>query len=166
MKTLLLIRHAKSGWDDLGARDFDRQLSTRGEDDAPRMGKRLAAALAGRNQQLDRLLASSAARAARTAQLLAAEIGYDPEEIEYRESLYLASPDTLLQAIHSLDDRIACAAVVAHNPGIAELAGQLIGRRVDHLPTCSIVTLAADLTHWRDLQQAELLDFDYPKRAV
>jgi len=165
MKRVMLIRHAKSGWDDLGADDFDRVLSARGEQDAPMMGERLARALAAEGNRLDAWLSSSAQRAAQTSKLLTAAIGFPEAQIDWRRELYLAAPDTLLTALQSLKPDVQCAALVAHNPGIAELVGQLIDQRVDQLPTCAIVTIDADIEDWRELRRGKLIDFDYPKRA-
>jgi len=169
MKTLMLIRHAKSDWNTIGQKDVDRRLNQRGEYDAPIMGKRLAARLQAAGQSLDAFSSSSACRAKQTALLLAAELGWDAESISWQDRLYLASPATLLDQIHAFPDDAQTAIVLAHNPGISELAEQLSGQWIGNVPSCSILTFHIPVVSWRDvsikrgLRQAELVDFDCPK---
>lgn len=167
MKTLILIRHAKSSWDDLGARDFDRSLNHRGRHDAPLMGERLAARLNAGNLALDVLLCSSAQRARETAELLIPALGFAVENVEWRRELYLASPRIMLKAIQAMPDEAATVALLAHNPGITELAEILTGKSFGNVPTCGVITLALPVDHWRGVTEdvgAELIDFDYPRR--
>ncbi|PIV31300.1 MAG: phosphoglycerate mutase, partial [Zetaproteobacteria bacterium CG02_land_8_20_14_3_00_50_9] len=95
MKTLLLIRHAKSDWADMHARDFDRGLNDRGRKDAPLM----AGYMAEEGFVPDAFVVSDACRAMQTATLMAAEFGISVDDIDWRHELYLASPRTLLAAI-------------------------------------------------------------------
>lgn len=165
MKTLILIRHAKSSWNAPNSSDFDRVLNARGLSDAPMMGERLAQRLANKQQTLDILLSSSACRADQTARLLATSLAMDEAAIDWHRALYLASPRTMLRLIHSLPDTVNTMALVAHNPGISELAEQLTGTYIGDIPTCSVITIALPVQHWRDVSDAaDLLDYDYPKR--
>jgi len=169
MKTLILIRHAKSDWNTIGQHDVDRSLNQRGEHDAPIMGHRLAARLQAAGQSLDAFASSSACRAKQTALLLAAELGWNAESMDWQDKLYLASPATMLDIIRAFPDGVQTAIVLAHNPGISELAEQLSGQWIGNVPTCSILTFHIPVAHWRDvsikrgLRQAELMDFDCPK---
>lgn len=162
MKTLILIRHAKSSWDDLSLRDFDRDLNKRGRRDAPEMGRRLAA----RYAILDAFVVSTACRARATAELMAGELDFPPERIEFRDELYLASPSTMLDVIRQVPDSVQTLALLAHNPGITELANRLSGgRRIDNMPTSGVATFNLSADSWRQIGGgAELIDFDYPKR--
>jgi len=165
MKTLILIRHAKSSWQDLGASDFDRNLNHRGVHDAPVMGERLAARLDASGISLDAFACSTAHRAAQTAESMAAQLQFPIEGVDWRRELYLASPDTMLGVIRSMPDEAASAALLAHNPGITELAEQLTGKYFGNVPTCGVITLALPINLWADAGgRAELVDFDYPKR--
>ena len=162
MKRLLLIRHAKSSWEDLALRDFDRDLNERGRRDAPRMGERLAA----RGDRPDVFVVSTARRARSTAELLAAELAFPIDRIGFRDELYLSSPAVMLDVIRQTAKEVETLALVAHNPGITELANQLAGgRRIDNMPTCAIATFQLPIDDWRQAgREAELVDFDYPKR--
>jgi len=165
MKTLILIRHAKSSWADLGASDFDRSLNHRGLHDAPIMGERLAARLDASDIGLDAFVCSTARRAAETAENMVMHMQFPIERVDWRSALYLSSPETMLDVIRSMPDDVASAALLAHNPGITELAEQLTGKYFGNMPTCGVVTLSLPIESWLDADgRAELVDFDYPKR--
>jgi len=161
MKQLILIRHAKSSWDDLSARDFDRDLSERGRCDAPNMGRRLA----DRGLVPDGFVISSSQRTRSTAYLMAEQFDFPTEEIELKNELYLASPSTMLKLIRRTPDHVQRLALLAHNPGITELANQLARTCIDNIPTCGVVTLEMSVESWSEAgSRTQLLDFDYPKR--
>ncbi len=165
MKTLILIRHAKSSWHDVGARDIDRKLNHRGKSDAPAMARRLAARLDRDQLKLEVFLCSSAQRAAETGTLLVPALGFPPASIDWRNELYLASPATMLELVRSVPDHVTTAALLAHNPGISELAEQMTGAYVGNVPTCGIITLRLPIASWGGADgRAELVDFDFPKR--
>jgi len=165
MKTLILIRHAKSSWQDLGASDFDRNLNDRGLHDAPVMGERLAARLNASAISLDTFVCSTARRAAQTAEVLAAQLQFPIAGVDWRRDLYLASPDTMLDVIRAMPDEVASAVLLAHNPGITELAEQLTGKYFGNVPTCGVITLTLPIASWMGADgRAGLIDFDYPKR--
>jgi len=165
MKTLILIRHAKSSWNMPGMGDFERCLNARGKSDAPLMGQRLSMRLAANQQKLDALLCSSAQRAQETAHFLAPELDFAMTSIDWRKDLYLASPKTMMAVIKTLPDTVNTVALVAHNPGITELAEHMTGGYFGDVPTCSIITLTLPVDHWSDAANiADVLDYDYPKR--
>src|SRR5215472_16046156 len=112
MKTLLLLRHAKSDWDDHSLSDFDRPLASRGERDAPRIGK----ALRERGPLPEIIINSPAVRAKTTAEAVikSAGLGINPQ---FDERIYGASPPELLALIRRIPDSISCALMVGHNPG-------------------------------------------------
>ncbi|MEM8743684.1 MAG: histidine phosphatase family protein [Pseudomonadota bacterium] len=122
MVTLSLFRHAKSAWDNPGLGDFDRPLAPRGEKAAPRMGRYMAA----EGLEPDIVLCSTAARARQTLELAAAEWKTAPE-IHFEEGLYHAGPADMLRAVRSLEDGLAHAMLVGHNPGMHSLAVNLSG---------------------------------------
>ncbi len=164
MKTLILVRHAKSSWADVGAHDFDRSLNDRGLHDAPIMGKRLAARLDACDMSLDAFVCSTACRAVQTVESLIVPLGFPVEAVDWRRELYLSSPATMLGVIHTLPEQAASAVLLAHNPGITELAEILTGLNVGNVPTCGVITLALPVNCWMDVGgRAELVDFDYPK---
>lgn len=139
MRTLVLVRHAKSDWGRPDLEDHDRPLNDRGRADAPRMAKRLAAG----GIRLDVILASTAVRAHTTAQAFAAELGAplrtDPE-------LYGASASVLLQTAAA--ERSPAVMVVAHDPGMTVLAERLSGGGIGHMPTCAVARFTWETDDW------------------
>ena len=122
MKTLLILRHAKSSWDDPGLRDHDRPLNRRGKRDAPRMGRLIA----DRDLIPDRIVSSTAVRARTTAALAAAEFDHDVE-IETTRDLYGAHPDGYIEVAEERGGAAERLMVVGHNPGITALVSRLTG---------------------------------------
>ena len=129
MKTLFLIRHAKSSWDDTTLPDKDRPLNDRGRRDAPKMGERLAK----RNVKPDLILSSPAVRALRTAEIIAKKLDYR-RKIVVNEQLYAVGADDLLDVIHQLGDKVERVMLFGHNPELTELAHRLSGE-ITHMPT-------------------------------
>jgi phosphohistidine phosphatase len=164
MKTLLLIRHAKSSWDSPGANDFDRPLNERGQRNAPDMAQRLAR----KEIKLDLMLSSPAVRAKQTAILFAQGLGYDSNKIQYVDGLYLAGLRELLMAIGTAAPEADTIAIVGHNPGITEFANTLTSVRIDNMPTASVFAVQSDCSQWREFVHGkkEFLFFDYPKSQV
>ncbi|MFC0408852.1 SixA phosphatase family protein [Roseomonas elaeocarpi] len=120
MKQLLLLRHAKSSWDDPALSDHARGLNPRGRRAAAAMGQAMAAA--GLRPAM--VLVSSARRTLQTLDLLR----LDGAKVEVLDTLYLASPDALLDAVAMVPEEVASLMVVAHNPGLHELAVRLAGK--------------------------------------
>ncbi len=145
MKTLLLMRHAKSSFKDGSVPDFERPLSKRGEKDAPRMGKLL------REKDLvpDLIISSSASRAKATAELVADKSGYKGD-ILYVEDLYLGEPAAYLEALRNLDDEVETVLVIGHNPGLETLL-QILTDKVESLSTAAIAHLEVPLRTWKAL---------------
>ena len=163
MKQLILIRHAKSSWDDLSASDFDRDLNNRGRRNAPEMGLRLAE----RALVPDAFVVSSACRARSTAYLIAEQFGFSQQQIELKNELYLASPSSMLKLIRQTPDDVQRLALLAHNPGITELTNRLAKTYINNIPTCGMAILELPIESWSEAGNgAHLLDFDYPKRTA
>jgi len=151
MKTLLLMRHAKSSFKDGSMPDFERPLSKKGEKDAPRMGKLL------REKDLipDVIISSPALRARATAELVADKIGYKGEII-YLESLYLGEPQAYLEALRNLDDEVETVLVVGHNPGLESLL-QMMTDKVESLSTAAVAHLEVPLRTWKALDSSIIM---------
>ncbi|WP_395245375.1 SixA phosphatase family protein [Agromyces sp. MMS24-K17] len=160
MKTLLLVRHAKSDWGDPRLADHDRPLNDRGEKDAPAMGGRLAE----RGVELDLVVTSTALRARTTAGLIAAAVGLPDDRVVEDERLYGASGGGILAVASGLPDDVEVAAVVGHNPGMSDAVGELTGTWTD-LPTCAVATCRVDVDRWVELvERTGVLDrIDTPK---
>jgi phosphohistidine phosphatase len=161
MKTLLLIRHAKSSWDDAALNDFDRPLNDRGKRDAPMMAERLSE----KKIDIDALVSSPAKRAARTAKTFAEEFKIKKDDIIFKTELYMASADIFFEVIKKMDDHLNCVGIFSHNPGLTDFANELTEVRVDNIPTCGIFAVKADIKHWADFKEAKkkFWFFDYPK---
>lgn len=164
MKTLFLVRHAKSSWESAGVDDFDRPLNDRGKQDAPEMAKRLKkkGILPGV------FISSPAKRAHKTAKYFAETFGVEKEEILLVEKLYLAPVSAFMETIATIDDKHKSAVVFSHNPGITEFANVLTSVKIDNMPTCSIFAVQADTENWKDFLREEknFLFFDYPKNPL
>lgn len=164
MKTLILVRHAKSSWDHPGLSDFDRPLNERGKKDAPEMAKRLK----DKGIQLDHLVSSPAKRAKKTARYFAEEFRLEKEDIKLVEHLYMATQSAFLNVVSGINDKHKTVALFSHNPGITEFASSLTNVRVDDMPTCAMFALQADVDSWKDFEKVEkkFLFFDYPKNPL
>ena len=164
MKTLTLVRHAKSSWNHPGLADFERPLNKRGERDAPTMGSRLAA----RNIQPQIIVSSPAVRALTTAKVIASALGYQSAEIITDERIFHAYSNQLLDVIRDFDASLQHVMLVGHNPGLTDLVEQLAQAGISNIPTCGIVILDFSIDHWRDVIDGagEMLLFDYPKNIT
>ena len=164
MKTLLLVRHAKSSWKDAGLPDLLRPLNKRGRRDAPMMGRRLAR----RGVEVELILSSPATRAQQTAEALAEELLYPWDEIVTEEDLYEADSAEILAVIEKHDHWIDSLMVVAHNPGLTSLANYLGRTALENVPTGGVVELRYDVEAWPDIDsvEPEMVSLDYPKRRL
>lgn len=162
MKTLFLVRHAKASKDDPELPDQERPLTERGENDAPKMGKRLAK----RGVKPDLIVSSPAKRALVTAEAIARTLDYKPKDIMTNNELYVSEADNLLDIIHGFDDKLEDVMLVGHNPALDELAHRL-SSKIDHLPTCAVVRLSFDTQSWSAVGTTKpaKVQLDYPKSA-
>ena len=164
MKTLYLIRHAKSSWDDPNLSDFDRPLNERGKKDAPRMGKRLKE----RDVVADLLLSSPARRAHSTAKRFAEALQFNKEKIKTDRELYHADEEEILAVIRSLSDKLDTVLLFGHNPGMTYFINSMNhdqAHLISNLPTCGIVCFRFTTDSWKKIEfgSGELVFFDFPK---
>ena len=162
MKTVVIVRHGKSSWDDPLLSDHERPLAKRGMQDAPVMGARLA----DWGPPVDRVISSSAARALVTAELVTGEMGLPWDEIQVEDDLYHATEFEILELIQEQDDYLDGLMLFGHNPGMTYLVNDLSDLDLENLPTCGVVILQFDVEHWSDIGDAlaSKAEFDYPKR--
>jgi phosphohistidine phosphatase len=146
MKTLLLLRHAKSSWDDVALRDFERPLADRGKRDAPRMAEELK----HRAPVPDLIISSPAARARQTTQAVV-DAGGLSARLEFNDSIYGATSAELMRLIRRLEDAVNCALMVGHNPGFEELVSRLTGSE-ERMPTAALACIEFQIDHWNDLE--------------
>ncbi|MDX1954479.1 MAG: histidine phosphatase family protein [Chitinophagaceae bacterium] len=163
MKTLLLIRHAKSDWSVPSLGDFHRVLNERGLKDAPRMAERLKK----RQIPIDAFISSTAKRAFTTAEFFARAFDLEPERIIKEPDLYHATPDVFRRVVEDCPDEFSTIALFSHNPGITDFVNSLTRTRLDNMPTCGIFAVKIHTEKWMEYQKAEkeFLFFDYPKLA-
>ncbi|BAV52116.1 phosphoglycerate mutase [Mesorhizobium sp. 113-1-2] len=166
MKQLLLLRHAKSSWDDPDLDDFDRPLAQRGLKAARLIGRELAA----RDWLPDQVLVSSALRTRDTWRLVAAELPTHPRVV-FAEALYEASAADILSQIRLAEPSSGCLVVVGHNPGLEDLANLLAGsgseakarkRLEEKFPTAALARFVFD-GDWSGLSTGRLTHCLRPK---
>ena len=155
MKSLTLLRHAKSGWDDPVSRDFDRPLNPRGR----RAARTVALEMKAQGLAFDLVLASPARRVVETLEEVAS--AYGDVGPEYDERLYLPSTATLMEIVRATPDAVERLLLVGHNPGFEQLALGLSGRGPDPLrsalevkyPTGTVAELALPVERWADVRE-------------
>ena len=145
MKTLLLLRHAKSSWKHPELPDHDRPLNKRGKQDAPRIAKII------RDNGLvpDLIMSSTAKRARKTAKIVAKTCGY-ADEVTLTPALYHAGPSTYIETLSRQADEHQRIMLVGHNPGLEELLEMLVGK-MELIPTATLALVLLPLTQWRKL---------------
>lgn len=164
MKTVYLIRHAKSSWENAGLSDFDRPLNDRGKLDAPRMGKRLKE----RHVTPDLLVSSPAKRTLSTAKRIAEALGYDKQKIKTDRALYHADEEEILNVIRSMNEKNDAILIFGHNPGLTNFVNNINHNKkhyIDNIPTCGVAAIAFDVISWKqiDFGKGELIHYDFPK---
>ena len=162
MKTLFLIRHAKSSWGDTALPDKDRPLNDRGRRDAPKIGERLAK----RDVKPDLILSSPAMRALKTAEIIAKKLDYRRKDIVVDDRFYAVAADDLLDVIRKLDDKLERVMLFGHNPELTELAHRL-SSKITHMPTCAVAEFTFDAKSWSKIGKVKpaKVALDYPKSS-
>jgi phosphohistidine phosphatase len=162
MKTLYIIRHAKSSWDDPTLTDFERPLNNRGKKDAPEMAKRLEK----RNVMPDLLLSSPAERAITTCKAIAEKIQYPLSKIKTDKNLYHAEDAEILRIIQSLDNSYNCVWIFGHNPGLTDFVNLVADAGIDNIPTAGVVACTLTINLWDEVSRKKGLVtfFDFPKK--
>jgi phosphohistidine phosphatase len=147
MKSLLILRHAKSSWKDEDLADYDRPLKKRGKRDAPRMGARL------RQEDLvpDFIITSSAKRAHATAALVIEACGYEGN-VQVTRDLYAADMLTYFEVLREVDDVYHRVMVVGHNPGL-EMFLDALTEVGEPMPTAALAYVRLPISAWRDLDE-------------
>lgn len=162
MKTLFLLRHAKSSWKDAAQTDFMRPLNERGRQAAPLIGKYM------RKQKLqpDLILCSPAERARQTIALVC-EAAKFKTELRFDERIYEASVAVLRALVSEIDESAGRVLLVGHNPGFEELLEMLTGE-VRRMPTAALAEIALDIEQWTNVreQSGELVQFVRPKELA
>ena len=162
MKTIYLVRHAKSSWKYPNLDDFERPLNKRGRKSTPFMGSILKKL----KVSPDLILSSPANRAAMTARIIADKIGYPLGKIRYSESIYEFSANALIDVIGHLGDDVNKAMLVGHNPALTDLANYIGDKPISNIPTSGVFCADLNITSWAKISDhcGKLKFFEFPKR--
>jgi phosphohistidine phosphatase len=162
MKSLYIIRHAKSSWGDFTLPDIERPLNERGKKDAPIMADRLLKL----NVEINVFISSPAIRALKTCKIFCKEYNKAEGSILVIDELYNASVEVFYKIAKAIPNEYESAAIFSHNPGITDFVNSLGTEvRVDHMPTCAIYGVEFDSDTWSNFKDSEkkYLLFQYPK---
>ncbi len=156
---LLLVRHAKSSWSNPSLSDFDRPLNKRGLSNAPLMGQRIKKYELG----LETIITSSAERAKETSTLIAKEIEFKIQDIEFESDLYHASVEVFARILNKQKNKTV--AMVGHNPGIQDFSCWLSSEPKVNFPTAGVVHISFTLDNWTQISKdcGKLIRFEYPR---
>jgi phosphohistidine phosphatase len=159
MKTLLLMRHAKSSWKEDNLPDHERPIKKRGKKCAERMGELL------KDKELvpQLILCSTAARTRQTAEAVIKTSGFEGK-IDYMDTLYLAEPGAILDMLNALPDELERVMVIGHNPGLETIV-QTLGGKIKSMPTSAIASFALPVRSWAAVDgniEGELIEFWKP----
>jgi phosphohistidine phosphatase len=150
MKTLYIVRHAKSSWDDFSVSDHERPLLPKGRNRTILVADRLKET----GQVPELILSSTAKRAAQTAEIIAQVLGYPKDKILFNKNLYHASADDVMDELFGLDNEINSVMVVAHNPGLTDLANYFLSNTIGNLPTSGVVKVVFDTDRWETVPES------------
>jgi phosphohistidine phosphatase len=160
MKTIYVVRHSKAEQDFLGS-DFERKLTETGKTHSELVAKRFLE----KSPSITLFISSPAKRAKTTAQIFAANLHYDKEQILYQSALYHAPSFVYYSVLENLPTDVASVILFAHNPGITDFINSLKIVQLDNMPTTGIFGFTADIENWTSFTKGKkhFLHFDSPK---
>jgi len=158
MKTIYIVRHAKSSWKYKGIKDIDRPLKKRGINDAYLMAKMLKKNIDTPNV----FISSSANRALHTAMIFCDTFSYPLANLKLKKTLYNFSDGYLVKTIKALDDAFESAIIFSHDHGITTFVNKYGSKPIAHVPTCGIVAIQFDNKHWKDIKKGKTIREDFP----
>ncbi len=161
MKTIVLIRHAKSDWGNDALLDFDRHLNTRGYEDAYRSSK----SLLEKKIVPDCILSSPAVRAFTTAVIFARAFSISENTIKLEKDIYEAKVSALVKVLKNIDNAHNTVFMFGHNPGFTDLFNEISNSDIDNVPTCGIMAIKFNVDSWKNLTdtKGEFLFSSFPK---
>ncbi len=162
MRSLYLVRHAKSSWDTPGLSDLERPLNKRGKQDAPMMGKLLK----NLGEIPDLIITSPAKRANSTAKRIATEIDYNEKVIIINDLLYMADIENFIEVIKDVNEKFKKIMIFSHNYGITDFANYISTSDIENIPTCGVVKIDFKFDSWNKIkkEKGKLVFFEYPKK--
>ena len=143
MKTIYLIRHAESGWDNTTT-DFERVLTEKGIEDATSVSNNMTC-------NPDIIIASPAVRTTETATIFANALNYNIAEIDYEISIYEAPLQNLINKVNQIDTKHQTAVLVGHNPGITQLANYLADDNLSPVQPCTVMKIELEVDNWNEV---------------
>lgn len=160
-KTLIVLRHAKSSWEETDKSDFDRALKDRGIKEICLLAQAVKETLGG----IDTIFSSPANRAIHTAILFAQTIGFPTENIRIIEGLYETNELYVEGFVKSLPDEMKSVAIVGHNPTSTDFVNLFLEQGIDNIPTSGLVKLIFNTNSWKGISRSSLTSsfFDFPK---
>ena len=159
MKTLYIVRHAKSSWEYEGIKDIDRPLKQRGINDAYLISSVLNKKIA----TPDVFISSCANRALHTAMIFSYSFNYPLANLKLSKSLYNFSDGYLIKTVKALDDSFDSAIIFSHDHGISDFVNKFGSIQVEHVPTCGVIGLKFETSHWKNIKNVKTIITEFPK---
>ena len=159
MKTLYIVRHAKSSWEYEGIKDIDRPLKQRGINDAYLISSVLNKKIA----TPDVFISSCANRALHTAMIFSYSFNYPLSNLKLSKSLYNFSDGYLIKTVKALDDSFDSAIIFSHDHGISDFVNKFGSIQVDHVPTCGVIGIKFETSHWKNIKNGKTIITEFPK---
>lgn len=159
MKTVYIVRHAKSSWKYQGVSDIDRPLKERGIQDAHLMSKHLA-------KQMDRpdvFISSVANRALHTGVIFCQNFNYPFSNLKIKKELYSFSDGYLVKTVKALDDSFNSAIIFSHDHGINTFVNKFGNKPIAHVTTCGVIGIRFDEKHWKNIKKGKTILAEFPK---
>jgi phosphohistidine phosphatase len=147
MKTLYLVRHAKSSWSHPELPDEQRPLLVKGENNT----KLLTDFLNSKGITIDLIISSHALRAFETAKIIAAGLKYPDEKIKIDRQIYFADTSGLYDPFYDLSDDLESVMLIGHNPSMTYFANNFIEKKIDYMPTSGLICVSLSITKWNDI---------------
>ncbi|MFY0603455.1 MAG: histidine phosphatase family protein [Flavobacteriaceae bacterium] len=159
MKTLYIVRHAKSSWEYNNVEDIDRPLKQRGIKDAHLLSKYLAEEIS----KPDVFVSSSANRALHTAVIFCENFEYPLSNLKIKRQLYSFSDGYLVKTVKALDDSFNSAIIFSHDHGINTFVNKFGDKPIAHVPTCGVIGIKFESKHWKDIKRGKTVLVEFPK---
>lgn len=159
MKTVYIVRHAKSSWDYKGIEDSDRPLKRRGIKDS----YLVSSVLSEKIKRPDVFITSSANRALSTAIIFSNNFGYPLSNLQINKSLYNFSDGYLVKTIRALDDQFDSAIIFSHDHGINYFVNKFGSESISHVPTCGVIGIQFEDNHWKSVKKGKTILKEFPK---
>ncbi len=159
MKTLYIVRHAKSSWEYSSVEDIDRPLKERGINDAYLIAK----VLEKKVKCPDVFVSSCANRALHTGMIFSYTFNYPLANLKISKSLYSFSDGYLIKTVMALDDGFESAIIFSHDHGINTFVNKFGSKPISHVPTCGVIGIKFDTKHWKNIKKGKTFLQEFPK---